>query len=138
MALQRAIQRNAGLRRATPLRRWNEWFPYEPTPESPQLQPYAVQLTQNQKQMWCACGKSKTQPWCDGSHKGTHFKPVAYFPRWDGVHLMCGCKYSGKFRPRCDGTHYLVMMDKHTYAAGGTLFGLCFVLGFVSTFALHP
>jgi CDGSH iron-sulfur domain-containing protein 3 len=25
---------------------------------------------------WCACGQSKTQPFCDGSHKGTAFTPV--------------------------------------------------------------
>ncbi len=24
---------------------------------------------------WCACGRSKNQPFCDGSHKGTDFKP---------------------------------------------------------------
>ena len=25
---------------------------------------------------WCACGRSSTQPFCDGSHKGTEFAPV--------------------------------------------------------------
>jgi hypothetical protein len=24
---------------------------------------------------WCACGHSKSQPFCDGSHKGTGFAP---------------------------------------------------------------
>ena len=24
---------------------------------------------------WCACGRSKNQPFCDGSHKGTSFTP---------------------------------------------------------------
>jgi CDGSH iron-sulfur domain-containing protein 3 len=25
---------------------------------------------------WCACGRSKGQPFCDGSHKGTGFAPL--------------------------------------------------------------
>jgi len=25
--------------------------------------------------MWCSCGRSEKQPFCDGSHRGTHFKP---------------------------------------------------------------
>ncbi len=27
---------------------------------------------------WCACGKSKNQPFCDGSHAGTPFTPLAF------------------------------------------------------------
>ena len=26
---------------------------------------------------WCACGRSKNQPYCDGSHQGTEFVPQA-------------------------------------------------------------
>ena len=25
---------------------------------------------------WCACGQSKNQPYCDGTHKGTTFSPM--------------------------------------------------------------
>ena len=25
---------------------------------------------------WCSCGKSESQPFCDGSHAGTQFSPV--------------------------------------------------------------
>jgi len=25
---------------------------------------------------WCQCGRSKTQPFCDGSHTGTDFAPA--------------------------------------------------------------
>jgi len=27
---------------------------------------------------WCSCGESKNQPFCDGSHKGTIFKPTKF------------------------------------------------------------
>lgn len=26
---------------------------------------------------WCRCGRSKAQPFCDGSHTGTDFSPLA-------------------------------------------------------------
>lgn len=27
---------------------------------------------------WCSCGQSIKQPFCDGSHKGTDFKPYKF------------------------------------------------------------
>ena len=30
---------------------------------------------------WCACGRSKSQPFCDGSHKGTEFVPQEWKAR---------------------------------------------------------
>ncbi len=53
---------------------------------------------------WCACGQSKQQPFCDGSHAGTGFGPVAYMPANTGNMGLCGCKLSTK-APRCDGAH---------------------------------
>lgn len=49
--------------------------------EQPKLarkSPYAVQVEGGQSYMWCACGHSENQPFCDGSHKGTGFTPVKY------------------------------------------------------------
>ncbi len=53
---------------------------------------------------WCACGRSKNQPFCDGSHKGSGFTPVKYTPERAGDYWLCACKHSGK-KPLCDGTH---------------------------------
>jgi len=53
---------------------------------------------------WCACGQSKNQPFCDGSHAGTEFTPVPYKAKAAGVLYFCGCKQSAK-QPFCDGTH---------------------------------
>ena len=44
---------------------------------SPQNAPYAVEC-EAKTYFWCACGKSTNQPFCDGSHKGTEFTPVAF------------------------------------------------------------
>jgi len=54
--------------------------------------------------MWCACGHSDNQPFCDGSHKGTGITPVAYTPEQAGTLYFCGCKHTGS-QPLCDGTH---------------------------------
>jgi CDGSH-type Zn-finger protein len=53
---------------------------------------------------WCACGKSKTQPFCDGSHLGTEFSPVMATLQEPQEVWWCCCKRSGN-KPYCDGTH---------------------------------
>ncbi len=54
---------------------------------------------------WCACGLSKTQPFCDGSHKGTSFTPSrVQAGGFRGSLAFCTCKRSGK-KPLCDGSH---------------------------------
>jgi CDGSH-type Zn-finger protein len=53
---------------------------------------------------WCACGRSKTQPFCDGSHKGTGFTPVKMEIIEEKTVAWCGCKHS-KNAPFCDGSH---------------------------------
>lgn len=66
--------------------------------------PYAVELEQGKTYYWCACGRSKNQPFCDGSHKGTGFEPRAFTAEKSGTAWLCGCKHSSK-APFCDGTH---------------------------------
>ena len=72
-------------------------------PNSPQKKPY-VKDEQPGKRAWCACGLSASQPYCDGSHKTTEFKPVIVEIKEQGKVAWCGCKRSGN-KPFCDGTH---------------------------------
>ena len=73
-------------------------------PESPQKAPYAVDVTEGETYYWCACGRSNKQPFCDGSHKGSDFTPVAFTAEKSEKVYFCGCKKSAN-SPLCDGTH---------------------------------
>lgn len=53
---------------------------------------------------WCSCGQSAKQPFCDGSHKGTDFTPVAFTLDEKKTVALCNCKVTGK-QPFCDGSH---------------------------------
>ncbi|MBZ0263351.1 CDGSH iron-sulfur domain-containing protein [bacterium] len=54
---------------------------------------------------WCACGKSKTQPFCDGTHKEERlFKPKMFVIEEKTKIELCQCKHSAE-APFCDGTH---------------------------------
>jgi CDGSH-type Zn-finger protein len=53
---------------------------------------------------WCACGRSKKQPFCDGSHKETKRQPMELKLEQHTHVALCGCKYS-KTKPYCDGSH---------------------------------
>ena len=74
------------------------------TPNIAAREPIAVQVKAGETYWWCACGRSKSQPFCDGSHKGSGFTPVEYKPAADEEAWFCACKRSGK-KPMCDGTH---------------------------------
>lgn len=72
-------------------------------PDSPQTFPYDVELEAGDY-YWCACGKSNSQPFCDGSHKGTEFEPVKFSITEKKTYSLCGCKHA-KTPPFCDGSH---------------------------------
>lgn len=53
---------------------------------------------------WCACGRSKNQPFCDGSHEGTDFTPRTFEIKEKQRVALCQCKQT-KNPPFCDGSH---------------------------------
>ena len=53
---------------------------------------------------WCACGRSKTQPYCDGSHQGTGLEPLEVTIAAPQTAAFCACKQT-KTPPFCDGSH---------------------------------
>lgn len=65
---------------------------------------YKVDVEKGKKYFWCACGLSATQPFCDGSHKGTGLKSVAYEATENKTISFCGCKHTAT-APLCDGAH---------------------------------
>lgn len=73
-------------------------------PTISQKSPIPVELKEGETYYWCACGRSGKQPFCDGSHKGTSFKPLAFTAEKDGTAYLCACKHT-KNPPYCDGTH---------------------------------
>lgn len=74
-------------------------------PKLAQKAPYPVEVEAGKTYFWCACGQSKKQPFCDGSHKGGAFVPVKYEAEKTGKVFFCGCKQSAK-GALCDGTHH--------------------------------
>lgn len=69
-----------------------------------QKEPYGVEVDEGQEYWWCACGRSASQPFCDGSHKGTGLAPRQYVARRSQTVWFCGCKRTAT-PVVCDGTH---------------------------------
>jgi len=69
-----------------------------------QKSPYAVDVVEGRRYAWCACGHSKSQPFCDGSHAGTGMLPMVFAAEKSETLYFCGCKQT-KTPPFCDGTH---------------------------------
>ena len=66
--------------------------------------PAKVTLEKGKEYAFCRCGKSKDQPFCDGSHKGSGFSPKVFTADKDEDAYLCQCKQTGD-APFCDGTH---------------------------------
>jgi len=69
-----------------------------------QKAPYAVTVEAGKNYAWCACGRSASQPFCDGSHKDTGMTPIVFKAEKDEEVYLCGCKQTNG-QPYCDGTH---------------------------------
>ena len=69
-----------------------------------QKSPFAIEVEEGKEYYWCSCGRSKGQPFCDGSHKGTEFRPKIEEVTEAKKIAWCGCKQSSN-GVHCDGTH---------------------------------
>lgn len=74
------------------------------TPIIAAKRPAKVELEEGKSYYWCRCGRSKSQPFCDGSHAVTDLKPVKFTAEKSGTAVLCQCKATGN-SPFCDGTH---------------------------------
>ncbi len=66
--------------------------------------PKKVEVEAGETYMWCRCGRSKNQPFCDGSHGATSFEPLTFEAEKTGDAFLCLCKRTGR-PPWCDGSH---------------------------------
>jgi CDGSH-type Zn-finger protein len=66
--------------------------------------PIPVQVTAGEEYWWCACGRAASQPFCDGSHKGTSFSPLQFIAPETKRVFFCTCKRTATM-PLCDGSH---------------------------------
>ena len=74
------------------------------SPKVAQKSPYAIELEEGKKYAWCSCGRSSKQPFCDGAHRGTDFKPIVFTAEDTQTAYLCGCKATSA-GPFCDGSH---------------------------------
>jgi len=72
-------------------------------PKLAQKAPYVLDMEPG-TYWWCSCGRAASQPFCDGSHKGTGFSPKEVCISERARVAWCGCKHS-KNDHQCDGTH---------------------------------
>ena len=66
--------------------------------------PIHVDVKAGETYYWCTCGRSASQPFCDGAHQGTAFTPLAFTAEKDGDIAFCTCKQTSN-PPFCDGAH---------------------------------
>ena len=67
--------------------------------------PIKVAMEEGKKYAWCTCGLSDKQPFCNGAHKGSDYRPnVMACTAAKTVHF-CTCKQTKNPNGFCDGAH---------------------------------
>ena len=66
--------------------------------------PCAVDVEKGKDCWWCSCGRSASQPFCNGAHKGSDFTPMKFTVSESKTVYLCACKQT-KNAPFCDGSH---------------------------------
>ncbi len=66
--------------------------------------PAKTDLEKGKTYFWCRCGRSASQPFCDGSHASTDLTPLEFTADESGAAFLCRCKATSN-QPFCDGTH---------------------------------
>ncbi|XP_054634952.1 CDGSH iron-sulfur domain-containing protein 3, mitochondrial-like isoform X2 [Dunckerocampus dactyliophorus] len=82
--------------------------------------PYRVKVSAGKRYAWCACGHSKKQPYCDGTHKtkAPSITCLRFTPDKDKTVMLCACKQT-KDAPYCDGSHIKVIFSDVAKAVKG-------------------
>jgi CDGSH iron-sulfur domain-containing protein 3 len=75
-----------------------------------QTYPYKLELDAGEY-WWCACGRSASQPFCDGSHEGTGIEPRPFSLANKDTVWLCGCRHSQEM-PFCDGAHKTLRVEE--------------------------
>lgn len=70
--------------------------------------PFKIRCEAGKTYVWCLCGRSKSQPFCDGTHRNIYWKitqkPIKFAVKETKDYWLCNCKQTSN-RPFCDGTH---------------------------------
>ncbi len=69
-----------------------------------QKSPLPVEVEAGKTYFWCACGRSASQPFCDGSHNETDIVPLKWTAQETKRVFFCCCKQTAN-QPLCDGAH---------------------------------
>ncbi len=73
-------------------------------PEIGGREPIVIDVVAGETYWWCVCGRSKSQPFCDGSHEGTGLQPMEWKAERSRPMSFCTCKRT-KSPPFCDDSH---------------------------------